>query len=464
MNLAKNWKMPSKKPCREMRKQEDIVIAGGGLVGSLLSIYLTKEGHNVQMYEKRPDSRKTNVYAGRSINLALSDRGWKALREAGVEQEVMDNAIPMYGRDIHHRDGSRAYQSYGKEDQAIYSVSRGGLNNLLLDLAEKHNNIKVFFEHSCTGVNTEKTSITFLDNQNREIVRHPDIIFGTDGAGSVVRRSMQKQGLVETHTEWIEHGYKELSIPAGKNGEHLMAKNALHIWPRKDFMLIALPNPDGSFTLTLFLRNEGEVSFAALNTDEKVTGFFEREFPDALALMEDLLTDWHQNPTSSLGIVYCYPWLHNKTMLLGDAGHAIVPFYGQGMNSGFEDCYVLGQFMQLDLEWNSLFDAFQKNRKPDTDAIAELAMRNFIEMRDLTGDANFLLQKKIEARFAERHPDKWTPLYSRVTFSHERYHEALARGKAQDRLMEEIMKIPGIAEKWDSEEVENRILELLKNN
>lgn len=445
-----------------MSDHKNTLIAGAGLVGSLLSIYLAKKGHQVQLFEKRPDARKTNVYAGRSINLALSDRGIRALEQAGIVDEVLKTAIPMYGREIHNADGSRTYQPYGKEGQAIYSVSRGGLNNTLLDLAEQYDNISMHFEHGCEGIDTDSRTVHFETPDGKEKNVQADLIFATDGAGSVIRRAMEAKNLVKSETKWIEHGYKELSIQADKDGGFRMEKNALHIWPRKDFMLIALPNPDGSFTLTLFLRNEGEVSFAALDTDEKVLEFFNREFTDAVPLMNDLLHDWHQNPTSPLGIVYTWPWVHNKTILLGDASHAIVPFYGQGMNSGFEDCYVFGEMLDEYSDWDEMLDALQKSRKPDADAIAELAMRNFIEMRDLTGDPTFLLQKKIESRFATRHPDKWLPLYSRVTFSHERYHEALAKGKAQDELMKDVMAMPNIAEKWDSDEVEQKILSLLK--
>ncbi|MCH8545237.1 MAG: FAD-dependent monooxygenase [Cryomorphaceae bacterium] len=446
-----------------MSDKKNTVIAGAGLVGSLLSIYLAKKGHNVQVFEKRPDARKTNVYAGRSINLALSDRGIRALEQAGIVDEVLKTAIPMYGRDIHNADGSRTYQSYGKDDQAIYSVSRGGLNNTLLDLAEQFTNIHINFEHGCETVDTSANTIVFNTPEGEAKTVTADLIFATDGAGSVIRRQMQSDGNVESKTQWIEHGYKELSIPANPDGSFKMEKNALHIWPRKDFMLIALPNPDGSFTLTLFLRNEGDVSFAALDNDEKVLEFFNREFSDAVPLMDDLLHDWHNNPTAPLGIVYTWPWVHNKTILLGDASHAIVPFYGQGMNSGFEDCYVFGEMLDQYSDWDALLDALQKSRKPDADAIAELAMRNFVEMRDLTGDPAFLLQKKIESRFAERHPDKWIPLYSRVTFSHERYHEALAKGKAQDALMKDVMAaIPNIADQWDSDEVEQAILARLE--
>lgn len=447
-----------------MSENKNMVVAGAGLVGSLLSIYLARKGHNVQVFEKRPDARKTQLYAGRSINLALSDRGIQALRQVGVVDRVLEQAIPMYGRAIHNADGTETYQPYGKEGQAIYSVSRGGLNNLLVDLAEGYSNIQLNFEHACSNAEPLKNLISFSTPSGDDLQVTADVIFATDGAGSVVRKSMEEQELLESHTKWIEHGYKELSIQANIDGGFRMEKNALHIWPRKDFMLIALPNPDGSFTLTLFLRNEGEVSFAALNSDEKVLEFFNREFADAVPLMDDLLLDWHQNPSSPLGIVYTYPWVSGNTILLGDASHAIVPFYGQGMNSGFEDCYVLGQMMEEISDWTELLDAVQESRKPDADAIAELAMRNFVEMRDLTGDPSFLLKKKIEARFANKHPDKWLPLYSRVTFSHQRYHEALAKGKEQDAIMAEVMAMPNIANHWDSEEVEAKILSLLNNS
>jgi kynurenine 3-monooxygenase len=444
---------------------EKIAITGAGLVGSLLGVYLAKKNYEVSIYERRPDARKTQLDGGRSINLALSDRGIEALERVGLAKKVLrEMAIPMYRRVMHDKEGNLTFQSYGKEGQAINSVSRSGLNALLMNEAEK-NNVTINFEHSCTGVNFEQPALHFENVlSGEEVTVQPDLIFGADGAFSAVRTALQKTDRFSYSQEYIEHGYKELTIPPGKNGEFLIEKNALHIWPRGNYMLIALPNPDGSFTCTLFFPYEGEPSFNSLDTTAKARAFFEEHFADALALMPDFEQEWEQNPNSSLVIIRCYPWTKNdKVALIGDASHAIVPFYGQGMNSGFEDCLVFDQLLEKHgSNWAELFEEYQQLRKPDGDAIADLAMRNFVEMRDLTGDADFLLQKKIEARFAEKHPNRWTPLYSLVTFSAgTRYSHALALGKKQDAVMEKIMALPNIHQKWNSPEVEQKMLELV---
>lgn len=445
---------------------KNITITGAGLVGSLWAVYLAQKNHNVTVYERRDDMRKNFKEGGRSINLALSDRGWKAIEKVGLADAIRKVAIPMYRRVMHDAAGNLSYQSYGKENQAIYSVSRGGLNVELMNLAEKYSNVNFQFNHKCLGVDLKNGAATFGAPDGVEKVVESDLLFGADGAFSAIRGTMMKTDRFNYSQEYIAHGYKELTIPAGPNGTHQLEKNALHIWPRGGYMLIALPNVDGSFTLTLFFPYEGEDSFATLDSDEKVVAFFERVFPDALALMPNFLEDWHNNPTSSLLIVRCYPWTANgKVALMGDASHAIVPFYGQGMNSGFEDCTVLNQLWEQygDEQWPHIFHEFEKQRKPDADAIADLAMRNFVEMRDLTADPQFLLRKKIENRFADKYPELWLPLYSMVTFSHIRYSDAWNKGLLHDRIMQKVMDRPDIAEVWDSEEVEQAILEELKN-
>ena len=443
--------------------EKRINIAGAGLVGSLLSVYLAKRGHKVNIYERRPDARLNNLDGGRSINLALSDRGLKALAKVGLEQTVLDEmAIPMYRRVMHDRDGNLSFQAYGQEGQAINSVSRAGLNMLLMSEAEKHG-VQVHFERPCKNVDLKTGTASFSTPEGEIEEVAGDLLFGADGAFSAVRAQMMKTDRFSYSQEYIEHGYKELEIPAGPHGEFLMEKNALHIWPRGSYMLIALPNPDASFTCTLFFPNEGEISFDSLDTVAKARAFFEEHFADALALMPNFDQDWEQNPDSSLVIIRCFPWTRNgKVALIGDASHAIVPFYGQGMNSGFEDCFVLDRLLdEYGDNWDDMLKAYEIERKPDGDAIADLAMRNFVEMRDLTGDPNFLLQKKIEAKFSKKYPEKWTPLYSLVTFSPEvRYSEAHALGKRQDELMAEIMAMDQIHEIWDSEEVEQKMLQL----
>lgn len=442
---------------------KNINIIGAGLIGSLLSIYLAKKGYKVNIYERRSDMRKIKMSAGKSINLALSDRGWRGLEGVGIADEIRKIAIPMYGRYIHKKDGTSAFQPYGKKEQAIYSVSRAEINMKLMDLAERDANVKIHFNERCTNVDRNKTDMSFVNEETKQITTvHSDLIFGADGAFAATRLNMQlSSDRFEYNQHYISAGYKELIIPPGKNGEFLLEKNALHIWPRGSFMMIALPNPDGNFTCTLFLPFEGEKSFEKLKTRDDIKKFFEEEFSDAVPLMPTLLDDFFNNPTSSLVTVKCFPWVFdNKVALIGDAAHAIVPFFGQGMNCGFEDCVVLNELIAKHNEdWNKILPEYQQLRKPDGDAIADLAIANFIEMRDKTADPKFLLQKKIEARFNEKHPDKWIPLYSMVTYSpHIRYSTALKEGERQEAIMQEIMATPDIEKKWDSEEVEKEIL------
>jgi kynurenine 3-monooxygenase len=448
--------------------QKNVSVIGAGLVGSLLSIYMAKRGYKVSVFERRPDMRTSRISAGKSINLALSDRGWKGLEGVGIAEEIRSIAIPMYGRFIHHRDGSTAFQPYGKKEQAIYSVSRGGINMKLMDLAAQQNNVRIFFEERCTHID-RKTNTAFFDNDRTKATTQiqSDLIFGSDGAFSASRLSMQLgTDRFEYKQHYIEAGYKELHIPAGPNGAFQIEKNALHIWPRGSFMMIALPNFDGSFTCTLFIPFEGEKSFNALRTKAEVQKFFNEEFPDAAALMPTLLDDFFANPASSLVTVKCWPWtFDDRIALIGDAAHAIVPFYGQGMNCGFEDCVVLNGLIDKHKEnWPAIFAEYQSLRKPDGDAIADLAIANFAEMRDKTGDAGFLLQKKIEARFSEKYPDKWIPLYSMVTYSpHIRYSTAMKEGMRQEAIMKQIMLMPDIEKIWDSEKTEKEMLRLIQN-
>ncbi len=445
-------------------KSKNIAISGAGLVGSLLSVYLVQKGHNVKIYERRPDLRKTKLDGGRSINLALSERGWKALKGVGLDKDIRKIAVPMYRRVMHSIDGYLTFQPYGKERQAIYSVSRGRLNAELMNLAEKTGKVNITFNECCIDIDLNSAEAAFENCQNKELTHEKsDLIFGADGAFSSVRRAMQKTNRFNCSQQYIEHSYKELNIPRGKKGDHLLEREALHIWPRGNYMLIALPNLDGSFTCTLFFPYKGNPSFSSLDTTAKAKNFFRETFGDALELMSDFERDWEQNPTSSLVIISCYPWTRNgKIALIGDASHAIVPFYGQGMNSGFEDCTILNNLMdRYDNDWKRIFNEFEKERKPNADAIADLAMRNFIEMRDLTGDRDFLLRKKIETWFSSRYPNKWLPLYSMITFNHIPYAKALAEGKRQNRIMDRIMQMPHIYDKWQSSEVEQNILSLL---
>jgi kynurenine 3-monooxygenase len=394
--------------------KKEITIIGAGLVGSLLSIYLKKRGYDVTIYERRGDMRKSTVAAGRSINLALSDRGIKALEEVGIMEEIKKIAIPMHGRYIHNIDGTHAYQAYGAEGQFINSVSRGDLNRKLMDLAEA-NGVQINFNEKCEHIDFKENKINFLNEGTKQFTTHySPLTFGSDGSYSAARLTHQLQhNRFQYQQHYIDFGYKELTIPAGSNGEYLLEKNALHIWPRGNYMMIALPNMDGSFTCTLFFPFEGEPSFETLTTKESVQQFFEKTFTNAAALMPTLVEDFFTNPTSSLVTVKCFPWVReDKFALIGDAAHAIVPFFGQGMNCGFEDCSVLNNLIDKHNEdWGKILDDYQTLRKPDGDAIAELALNNFVEMRDKVGDSKFLLQKKIEAAFSKKYPAKWTPAY-----------------------------------------------------
>lgn len=446
-----------------MSKPNKITIAGSGLVGALQAIYMKQQGFDVHLYERRPDMRKNLMSAGKSINLALSDRGFRGLAGVGIDDAIREISIPMYRRVMHDVHGNLTFQPYGKDGQAIYSVSRSSLNCKLMDLAEK-SGVDIHFNNQLVKVDLNTATAEF--KQDNSIIKvESDFLVGADGAFSEVRNELIKKPWSNYSQYYIDYAYKEFSIPANDDGSHQLEKNALHIWPRKDFMLIALPNPDGSFTLTLFFSKSGDLSFDSLDTIDKAEQFFKEYFSDVLSLMPHFREEYTTNPAAAMVIVKCFPWtFQDKVMLIGDSVHAIVPFYGQGMNCCFEDCYVFDELLQNhDGNWSELMRKYENSRKPNADAIAELALRNFIEMRDKVSDPVFLLQKKIEARFTELHPGKWTPLYSMVTFSHTPYSEALSIGDRQEAIMQHVMQTSDIEDKWDSKEVEMNMLEQLKS-
>lgn len=426
-----------------MSKKDNIVIIGAGLCGSLLALRLAQRGYKVEMYESRPDLRTTDISAGRSINLALSDRGFKALRLCGVEEKARDICIPMYGRLMHDREGNTFASNYsGREGEYINSISRGDLNGILLTEAEKHENVTIHFNTECTSVDIEKTVAHFKDYNTKEgFSVDGDVIFGTDGAGSALRKSyyLERKFLFSYSQNFLTHGYKELEIPADKLGNHQISKDHLHIWPRGEYMLIALPNLDGSFTVTLFLSyDEGEYNFNNLTSEEKITEFFEKEFSDALELIPSIKDEFLNNPTGALGTVKCSPWHYqNKTLLLGDAAHAIVPFYGQGMNASFEDVTVFDTILDAhEGDWGATFKAYEKARKEDTDAIADLAIDNFYEMRDHVANPLFKQKRKLEMDLEKTFPTEYFSKYSMVTFNEEiPYAEAMKKGRAQDKAL-----------------------------
>ena len=441
---------------------KNIAIVGSGLVGSLLALYLRKAGHSITVFDRRPDIRNVQ-FSGRSINLAMSNRGWKSLRAVGIEDEIKKIAIPLDKRAMHVVGQPLYFQKYGKDGEAIWSISRGVLNRRMIDLAEEAG-VEFRFEEKVWDVDLPNAKIFTGESEKGVWEEYDyDVIFGCDGAFSRVRHKMQRRSRFDYTQEFIDVGYKELTIPANADGTHKLDKHSFHIWPRGKFMFIAMPNLDGSFTCTLFLPFEGEVSFESIKTKEDAKKFFTTYFPNVMQDIENLTQDFFSNPTSAMVTIKCYPWTYwDKVALVGDSAHAIVPFYGQGMNAGFEDIYVLCELLDKSGDdWSSAFEAYQELRKPNADAIAELSYRNFMEMSSKTADPKFLLQKKIERRFSEKYPDKWIPSYSRVTFSDGSYAEALAIGDAQEGIMKQIMQMPQIEEKWDSQEVEQRILELL---
>ena len=441
-----------------------ITIVGGGLVGSLLAVFMAKRGHSVHVFERRPDPRKTDVYAGRSINLVVSHRGWTALRAAGVEEAVQRIVVPVYARMTHDRDGKLTRLPYSIDERAIHSVSRGELNKVLLTEAEKLPNVTLHFDHRCTGVDLDTATCSFHDEvEGDNIAVRADVVLGADGAPSAVRQEMMK-GRFNFSQSFIEHDYKEIAFPPNADGTPQMDPNCLHIWPRRQFMMMGLANTDGGFTGTLFMPHEGEYSFGTIKDEQDLMRFFEAHFKDAIPMLPDLAEQYFRNPQSNLAIIRCAPWTHkDKVALVGDSAHAIVPFYGEGMNSGYEDCKVLNDLLNEhgDDDWGTVLDAYGKARKPNGDAIADLSLRNFVEMRDLVADPRFILRKKIEGRLQQRHPDKWLPLYSQVKFSDIPYVDAWNEGLRHDRIMEEVLAMPGVEERWDSEEVERKALELL---
>lgn len=412
-----------------------VAVVGAGLGGSLFSVFLGRAGHDVTVYERRPDPRKETAARSRSINLAISTRGLHALAAVGLDGAVLRSAVPMRGRMIHPQSGALAFQPYGSEPHhVINSVSRAELNRILVEAAEAMPNVKVVFGKRCASVDLDRAAIVVEDattGAREEAVA--DFLISADGAYSEVRGAMQRNDLFDYSQSYLAHGYKELTIPPGPDGRHRLEPNALHIWPRGGFMMIALPNPDGSFTCTCFWPFEGENGLYSLESREDVRRYFARVFPDAVSLMPDLEQDYVENPVGSLVTIRCAPWhWKGKAVLLGDAAHAILPFYGQGANAAFEDCVVLDACLKespLDLE--AAFRAYESRRKPHADALADLAIENFVEMRDKTASRAFLLFKKVEKGLARVLPGAFLPLYTMVTFSRIPYADAVRRARKQ---------------------------------
>ena len=425
------------------------VLIGSGLAGGLMAAYLGRRGYEVELYERRGDPREGNIVGGRSINLALSTRGIYALEQLGIADEVLRHAIPMRGRMIHDKSGTLHFSPYDRDpNKFINSIGRAALNTTVIEAAQRYPNVRVHFNRRCTEIDLEQAIAHFEISSVRaavsaatpqKIVRaHSDAVIGVDGAFSTVRLSMQRKIPGFTYDEsYLAHGYKELTIPPRADGSWQMEKNALHIWPRKSFMMIALPNPDGSFTCTLFWEFEGPRSFATTTTDDSIRRFFEEEFPDAVPLMPALLEDFKTNPTGSLVTMRCAPWFFkDKVALVGDAAHAVVPFYGQGMNAAFEDCVVLDKCLaEFPQDRHRAFAEYFSRRKENTDALADLAIENFIEMRDKTASRVFRAKKKLDHLLEGLLPGIYLPLYTMVTFTRIPYAKAARRAQLQDRIV-----------------------------
>ena len=413
------------------------VLVGSGLAGGLLAAYLGRRGYQVELYERRADPREGNLVGGRSINLALSTRGIHALEQLGIADEVLRHAIPMPGRMIHDKSGELHFSPYDRDPRNhINSIGRAALNTTVIEAALRYPNVSIRFNHRCTEVDLDSATARFEAFQ--PVAAAGDAIIGVDGAFSAVRQSMQRQLPNFQYDEsYLAHGYKELTIPPAPDGSWRMEKNALHIWPRKSFMMIALPNPDGSFTCTLFWEFKGPRSFETTTTDVDVRRFFDDEFPDAVPLMPTLLEDFRQNSTGSLVTIRCAPWFHrNKVALVGDAAHAVVPFYGQGMNAAFEDCVVLDECLAAFPENRArAFAEYFQRRKANADALADLAVANFIEMRDKTASKTFRAKKKLDHFLEATLPGIYLPLYTMVTFTRMPYAKAAQRARVQDGII-----------------------------
>jgi kynurenine 3-monooxygenase len=423
------------------RKTETITLIGAGLNGSLLGLELVRRGFRVETYERRPDMRRVQISAGRSINLALSTRGIYALSQARLWEQMRSIIIPMKGRIMHSVNSELSFQPYGKdESEVINSISRADLNIALMNAAEEHG-VAIAFEQRCMGMDLNTGRLRFRNEINgAERWVEAKVVIGCDGSASAIRGEMLKLSRFNFSQEYLDYGYKELTIPAGPAGRHVLESNALHIWPRGNYMLIALPNVDGTFACILFLPFEGRDSFAQLASESVVREFFQSRFPDATSLMPDLEDNFFRNPTGTMVTIKCSPWhARDKVLLLGDAAHAIVPFFGQGINCGFEDCTIFLELLdRYGADWERVFGEFEQARKANTDAIADLAVENFLEMRDRVADPRFLLRKRVELALEAKYPQVFVPKYAMVTFHRIPYGVAKRRGEVQERILNEL--------------------------
>lgn len=422
-------------------KSETVTLIGAGLNGPLLALGLVKRGFRAEIYERRPDMRRSRISAGRSINLALSTRGIHALTQAGLWNDMRELTISMKGRMMHSLASELTFQPYGKNDaEVIHSISRAELNIALMNAAEAQG-VQIHFEQRYTGIDLKTGTLQLRDERNGSVRGlESKVLIGCDGSASAIRSEMLKLSRFNFSQQHLDYGYKELTIAATPDGKHVLEPNALHIWPRGNYMLIALPNSDGTFACILFLPFDGPDSFAEITIPTAVVDFFQSQFPDAVSLMPNLADEFFANPTGTMVTIKCSPWrVGGQVLLLGDAAHAIVPFFGQGINCGFEDCTCLLELLDRHgAEWNRVFSEFEVTRKVNTDAIADMAVENFVEMRDRVADPKFLFRKKVELALEAKYPRLFVPKYAMVTFHRIPYSTAFRRGQVQDRMLSEL--------------------------
>ena len=439
---------------------ERICVVGAGLVGSLLSNYLAREGYEVHLFDRQHDPRRGRRHTGRSINLTICERGFASLDRVGAGDRVREISVPCYGRYIHSVDGTVDYQPYGNHREAIHSVARNELNDVLVDMALGQSGIHVHFEEKCLDVDLDSPEVVFQSLRTNEVTRFKaDRLFGADGANSRVRAAMQMVPGFRQRQEFFEQAYKEISVPAAPNGDWALPADAIHIWPRRHYMLIGFPNRDRTFTFALHMPFEGDPSFASIRTPDALLELFRRSFPDALPYVPNLVEDFFGRPESKMITVRCAPWTHGeKAALIGDAAHAIVPSYGQGANSGFEDCSVFYDCLQAaNGNWGQALRDYEASRKPNADAIAELALEHFHELRDFVGSSEFLLRKELERWVSDLYPDRYAPLYSLISFTNVPYAEALRQDREQRTLVDRLLKVPNVREKLGSPEIREMV-------
>ena len=441
----------------------NFTLIGAGLTGPLLATYLAQRGHSVEIYERRPDMRKESISAGRSINLALSARGNHALKEVGLYDKIKPNTIPMKGRMIHDLDGITHLQPYGQKDnEVIFSVSRAQLNMELMTWAEETGNVTIRFNHQLISADLEQNKLMFqLSDSLEELELSFNRVIGCDGSASILRKSIVEKADVQYVKKPLGHGYKELTIPPLESGEFQIEPNALHIWPRGNYMLIALPNNDYSFTCTLFFPMAGATSFKTVKTEKDILDLFQSQFPDAIKLMPTLVEDFQSNPTGDLASVYCKPWhFGDKALLIGDAAHAVVPFFGQGMNASFQDCSALAILMdQIEDEWTAIFNAFSSAQVENGHAIADMAIENYLEMRDHVNDTEYKKRRNVELKLERMFPGRFIPRYSMVSFHQIPYSEVYQRGRKQFKIIDDVLKADPSGQSIDKAMVEKMLPE-----